>query len=80
MEKEYYDFLFEEIEDKFNGQELHILCFFLGLRWDDLDGVGKRIKIKRLLAILEQQGRIDELAWQASRRFPDVPWREGRNN
>ncbi|MCA9994773.1 MAG: HEAT repeat domain-containing protein, partial [Anaerolineales bacterium] len=62
----------EIIENHFNIDELHDLCFLLQIDYDALGGIGKRGKIRELIMYCERHERLPELVKAVSARRPNV--------
>ena len=60
----------------FSEEELHDLCFELGLEYESLPGKGKAGKAREVVEYFERRNRIPELVRQCARLRPDVPWEE----
>jgi len=68
--------LLENLVLYFDLEELHTLCFDLGVDYDALRGEGKEAKARELLALLDRGGRISEFIQACTRRRPNVSWQE----
>jgi hypothetical protein len=58
----------------FDEGELRILCFDLGVDYDDLRGEGKAQKARDLIFYLERHNRIPELLKVGKQWRPDISW------
>lgn len=66
--------LHEVLADRFSAGELQMLCFRLGVAYDDLSGEEHRLKAMHLVQTLERTNRIDELIAVGQNIRPDVEW------
>jgi len=53
-------------------EELHDLCFYLGVDYADLPAQGRRHKARELVAYCERHGRIPELEEKLRQEHPDI--------
>ena len=58
----------------FDDAELRLLCFDLGVDYDDLPAAGKTNKAMELVALLSRRSAIDQLLEVGQKSRPDVPW------
>jgi hypothetical protein len=63
------------IDDGFDLDELRILCFDLGVDYDNLGGEGKTAKACELVSYMKRRGRLDELEAAVHRERPIEPYR-----
>ncbi len=73
-EQSYLTQLRQLLTTHFDAEELHSLCFDLGVDYDDLRGEGKANKARELVAYLDRRGRIPDLVAQCSQLRPQVSW------
>lgn len=73
-QQEYLTTLREYIARYFDEGELRSLCFDLGVRYDDLQGVGNASKARELVAYLYRHDRIPKLEKILRETRPDVSW------
>jgi len=66
----------ENLVEYFSQEELHSLCFDLGVDWDRLRGEEKAGKVTALLTLLDNTGRIPEFIERCARLRPNVAWQE----
>jgi hypothetical protein len=64
--------LFDVVHDRFNLEEFRMLCFDLGVRYDDLGGEGLRAKILDLVQLFERTHKLRELAEAVQAARPDL--------
>ncbi len=57
-----------------SDEELHTLCFDLGIDYADLPGEGRAGKARELIALLDRYGRIPELVGVGSKLYPHILW------
>jgi hypothetical protein len=70
--------LFEILERHFDREELHTLCFYLGVDYDSLPSRGKTGKARELIRLMSRQGRLNELLDVLKNLRPDIQfWTEG---
>ncbi len=62
------------IERHFDDEEMHTLCFDLGIDYDSLGAQGKAAKARELVAYLARHGRLDELIELGRQQRPDIDW------
>jgi hypothetical protein len=62
----------------FDETDIQILCFDLGIDYDNLPGDSKPVRIVQLIEYLARSGKIPELIDQCSQYRPNVPWDELR--
>ncbi len=62
------------LDERFNAEELHTLCYYLGIDYDDLQGIGQVNKARALLQYLERHNRINDLISIGKEFRPDIPW------
>jgi hypothetical protein len=62
------------IDQHFNLEELHDLCFDLGIEYENLPGRTKRGNCRELIAYCQRHGRIPSLLKELNRHRPGVPW------
>ena len=67
----------EMLVERFSVQELHTLCFDLGLEYEGLAGGDKEGKARELVAYLGRRDRIPELEDKSKRLRPDL-WESAR--
>ena len=66
------------LAERFNADELHTLCFDLGVNYDDLPGKGNADKARELVSYLERRNRIPELEEIGKQLRPDISWGQGK--
>lgn len=64
------------IDSQFNKEELRILCFDLGVDYDNLIGESKAAKIVDLLSYLERSGEVHKAIEALTCSRPDIQWPE----
>lgn len=62
------------LTERFSDEELHTLCFDLGIAYDDLPGQGRAAKVRELLDYLDRHARFSQLAEIGPRVRPDIVW------
>ena len=66
----------QKIIQYFSEEEVRTLCFDLGVEYADLPATGRAAKVRELVALMEDHGRLPELLAQLHRRRPNVDWPE----
>lgn len=61
---------------RFDAEELHSLCFDLGVDYDNLRGEGKAAKARELVAYMNRRNRLSDLVEVSQRLRPDISWDE----
>ena len=64
----------QKLTDHFSEEELRILCFDMGIDYQDLPGEGKAVKVVEFILYLERRQRLPELVKQCSELRPQVSW------
>ncbi len=62
------------LAERFSAGELQILCYDLGVKYEDLPGEEHALKAMRLVQALERTNRIDDLIAFGQAIRPDVAW------
>jgi hypothetical protein len=62
--------------DCFSEEELHTLCFDMGLDYESLPAIGKAGKAREIVAYFERTNSISGLVEQCRRLRPNGPWDE----
>ena len=73
-QRRYLTRLRKQLADHFSDEELHALCFDLGIEYANLPGDSKFIKALELVADLNRKNRIAELVAAASDMRPGLNW------
>jgi len=74
-ERQYQSRLLQILINRFDGNELRMLCFHLGIDYEDsLSGKSKEDKALNLIKHLERRNRIRELVQAGKRLRPDIAW------
>ncbi|NHZ72554.1 MAG: SAVED domain-containing protein [Aquificales bacterium] len=68
--------LFQKIDRHFNESEMRDLCFRLNVDYEDLEGQGKRDKVRELVTWMDRHGRLPDLTTLADQQRPQVKWRD----
>lgn len=63
------------VDTSFNIEEFRTICFDLGIDYDSLRGEGKTAKVRELLLLCVQQGRLPELIDLLSKERPGIEWK-----
>ncbi len=66
--------LYQNLVEHFDREELHDLCFDLGVKYDDLGGEGITAKARELITVMLRQNRLAELATALRSLRPNVDW------
>jgi hypothetical protein len=66
--------LYQLLRERFDEQELLILCFHLNVDYEALPGAGKDARAEELVSHLDRRGRLGDLIREGKRQRPDVPW------
>lgn len=66
--------LYETMQSRFDGEELKILCYFLGINYGYLPGEGQRGKVRSLIELCEREDRLGELIAKCAELRPRVDW------
>ena len=64
----------QKLDEYFNEEELQTLCFDLGVEYGNLPAQSKAAKARELVALMQRQGRMDELVAAVARQRPNVEW------
>jgi len=64
--------VYELLQQCFNLDEFHTLCFRLGVDFDSLEGGAKAGKARELVLYMTRHGRLDELIKAIQQERPDV--------
>lgn len=72
----YLNTLFSQMRDYFDVEEMRLLCFHLGINYDDLGERGRAANIRELLLHLAQARRLPELIDICRQERPTVEWTE----
>ncbi len=62
----------EQLDSLFSQDDIRVLCFDLGIDFDNLSGGTKQIKVQSLIVYCEQRGRIDDLIQRAATINPNM--------
>jgi hypothetical protein len=62
------------ITNHFDKEELQILCFDLGVKYDTLGSVTLDVKVINLVGYLDRRGRIADLVAYCAKERPHVHW------
>jgi hypothetical protein len=73
-QRRYLTRLRKQLADHFSDEELHALCFDLGVEYANLPGDSKFIKALELVADLNRKNRIPELVTAAAAMRPGLNW------
>ncbi|MCB9421435.1 MAG: hypothetical protein H6667_16650 [Ardenticatenaceae bacterium] len=73
-QRRYLTRLRKQLADHFSDEELHALCFDLGIDYANLPGDSKFIKALELVADLNRKNRLTELVEAASDMRPGLSW------
>jgi DNA-binding NtrC family response regulator len=74
-ERQYHSRLLQILVNRFDGSELRMLCFQLGIDYEDsLPGESKEDKALDLIKRLERRDRILELVQAGKQLRPDIAW------
>jgi DNA-binding response OmpR family regulator len=74
-ERQYQSRLLQILINRFDGNELRMFCFHLGIDYEDsLPGKSKEDKALDLIKHLERRDRIRELVQAGKRLRPDIAW------
>lgn len=72
--------LANRIEQRFNTNELHDLCFKLNIDYDNLPGSTRKDKVRELVKFCNRHGKLDELISLCKALRPNETWNfEGQN-
>ena len=63
-----------EIDRRFNEDELKDLCFELRVDYEDLKGGRKTDKVRELVTQMDRIDRIDDLLENCKKKRPDGKW------
>lgn len=63
------------LDESFDEEELKMVCFDLGVEYDNLRGQGKVNKARELVKYLERQNRTHELLSLVKDKRPNIIWR-----
>lgn len=63
----------QELERRFNDEELRTFCQNLGVEYDDLPGQGRANKARELVAYMDRRGQLDELEQKLKEYEPPIP-------
>jgi hypothetical protein len=72
--RRYLTRLRKQLADHFSEEELHALCFDLGVEYTNLPGDSKFIKALELVADLNRKDRLGELVQAAGAIRPNLDW------
>ncbi|MCO6435393.1 hypothetical protein [Nitrosomonas nitrosa] len=75
-EREFLIKLFKILSNRFNQEEIRVLCFHLGIEYEDLQGEGKKDKTVSLIKQLYRYNRINEFIDTGKSLRPDITWEE----
>ncbi len=64
----------QKLDEHFNKDELKLICFDLGVDFDNLAGDSKAIKAMELVALMEREQKIADLVSACKRYRPKVVW------
>ena len=62
------------LNTRFSEGELKVLCFDLGVDFQNLPGDEKIVKAMELVGFLQRTGRLDELVRTGQSLRPDIDW------
>ena len=71
---EYLSTLHNLIDQSFSLEEVHDLCFTLGVDYDSISGNGKGAKIRELILWLARRGRLPDLLVAVRGERPNIDW------
>ncbi|KAA3665520.1 MAG: TIR domain-containing protein [Chloroflexi bacterium] len=66
--------LVRTIAKQFNSEEVKMLCFELGVSYDDIEGEGNINKVRELVAYLERRQKLHELITLVKKERPSAIW------
>jgi hypothetical protein len=66
--------LFEILQARFNKEELHTLCFYLTINYEDLGGDTKEGKTRELILYLDRRQQLPQLIAAGKRLRPKIDW------
>ncbi len=66
--------LHKQLLAHFNQEELSLVCFYLGLAYDDLPGEARPKKAYELILLVARQGRLPQLLQILREERPSVDW------
>jgi hypothetical protein len=66
--------LYQILSQRFSEQELRILCFFVGLEYDDLEGKGRAGKAMELITYFERRHQLSRLVEAVVQTREDIIW------
>lgn len=69
-EKDVLSTAFNRLVTQFNGAELRLCCFELGVEYDDLGGINRVEKARELMTYLQRRNRLSELIVYMDRERP----------
>jgi len=69
--------LHQILNERFNSAEVHTLCFYLGLDYDDLPGESKVNKVEELILFYKRREKIPFLVQTISGIRPDIDFEVG---
>jgi hypothetical protein len=64
----------EQLDSLFSQDDIRVLCFDLGIDFDNLAGGTKQVKVQSLIVYCEQRGRVDDLIQRATAINPNMIW------
>lgn len=68
--------LFQKVDRAFDESELRDLCFQLNVDYKDLEGTGKRDKVRELVTWLDRNGRLPDLIPLVTQLRPKINWQD----
>jgi hypothetical protein len=66
--------LHQKLVKYFDDKEIRLLCFHLGIDYDEVVGEGKGDTLRRLILYVERRGHIDQLISVCKQSRPTVVW------
>lgn len=66
--------LAEKIETLFNSADIRILCFDLGVPYENIRGEIHSEKVRELIVYMARHERINDLLQECVKRRPDADW------
>lgn len=66
--------LLQALNQYFNLEELQLICFDMGIEWENLAGVTKDAKAREIIRYVERRALMNELLQQLQEIRPSVQW------